>query len=161
AGHPRYAALQALAIRERKVHVYGTPDLPRKPVEVFFDAEGNEDGSLVYLLGVLVVEGNGQQMHSLWADSPAEEVQVFDAFLDLLENRDDFALFHYGSYERKLLRRMRKVVARKDLVDRALNNAVNVLSAIHAGVYFPVFSNGLKEVGQHLGCTWTEADASG
>ena len=67
-GHPRYAALQALAIREKKVHVYGTPDLPRKPVQVFLDAEGNEDGSFVYLLGVLVVEGDSQKMHSFWAD---------------------------------------------------------------------------------------------
>ena len=41
-----------------------------------------------------------------------QEVQVFDSFLDLFEGREDFALFHYGSYERKLLRRMRKVVKR-------------------------------------------------
>ena len=118
-GYTRYAALQALAIREKKVHVYGTPDLPRKPVQVFLDAEGNEDGSFVYLLGVLVVEGDSQKMHSFWADGPDQEVQAFDAFLDLLDGREDFVLFHYGSYERKLLKRMRKVVKRKKLVDRA------------------------------------------
>jgi hypothetical protein len=56
---------------------------------------------------------------------------------------------------------MRKVVTRKELVDRALTNAVNVLSAINAGIYFPTFSNGLKEVGRYLGCTWTEENASG
>jgi predicted RecB family nuclease len=160
-GHPHYAALQALAIREKKVHVYGTPELPRKPVQVFLDAEGSEDGGFVYLLGVLVVEGDSQQMHSFWADTPAEEVQAFDAFLDLLEGREDFALFHYGGYERKLLRRMRKVVKRKGLVEQALGKAVNVVSVIHASVYFPTFSNGLKEVGRHLGCTWTEEHASG
>jgi RNase_H superfamily len=38
---------------------------------------------------------------------------------------------------------------------------VNVLSVIHSGVYFPTFSNGLKEVGHYLGCTWTDGDASG
>ena len=156
-----YAALQALAIREKKVHVYGTPDLPRKPVQVFLDAEGIEDGGFVYLLGVLVVEGDSQKMHSFWADGPDQEVQAFDAFLDLLEGHEDFALFHYGSYERKLLKRMRKVVKRKRLVDRILAKAVNVLSAIHASVYFPTFSNGLKEVGRHLGCTWTDENASG
>src|SRR5262249_39392128 len=67
-GHPHYAALQALAIREKKVHVYGTPELPRKPVQVFLDAEGSEDGGFVYLLGVLVAEGDTQQMYSFWAD---------------------------------------------------------------------------------------------
>ncbi len=160
-GHVRYAALQALAIREKKVHVYGTPDIPHKQVQVFFDAEGVEDGRFVYLLGVLVVEGNSHEMHSFWADSPAEEVEAFDAFLDLLEGREGFVLFHYGSYERKLLKRMRKVVKRKGLVDRILANAVNVLTAIHANVYFPTFSNGLKEIGRYLGCVWTAQDASG
>jgi Transposase IS66 family/RNase_H superfamily len=159
--HVRYSALQALAIREKKVHVYGTPDLPRKSVQVFLDAEGNEDGSFIYLLGVLVVEGDAQRMHSFWADSPAEEVQAFDAFLDLLDGREDFTLFHFGSYEKALLKRMGKVVKRKQLVDQVLGNAVNVLSVIHAGVYFPTFSNGLKEVGRYLGCDWTEESSSG
>jgi predicted RecB family nuclease len=160
-GSIHYAALQALAIREKKVHVYGTPELPRKPVQVFLDAEGNEDGSFTYLLGVLVVEGDATRSYSFWADGPDQEVQAFDAFLDLLEGCEDFFLFHYGSYERKLLKRMRSVVRRKGLVDRALGNAVNVLSVIHAGVYFPVLSNGLKDVGGYLGCTWTEENASG
>jgi len=161
AGHVRYAALQALAIREKKIHVYGTPELARKPVQVFLDAEGNEDGSFAYLLGVIVVEGDSQKTHSFWADSPAEEVRVFDAFLDLLDGQEDFALFHYGTYEKALLRRIRKVVKRTNLVDCLLANAQNVLSAIHASVYFPTFSNGLKEVGRYLGCTWTEEKASG
>jgi predicted RecB family nuclease len=161
AGHPRYSALQALAIREKKVHVDGTPDLPRKPVQVFLDAEGSEDGCFAYLLGVIIVGGDGQMMHSFWADSPAEEVQIFDAFLDLLEGYEDFALFHYGSYEKASLQRMKKIVERKDLVGRALGRAVNVLSVIHAGIYFPTFSNGLKEVAGYLGCTWTDETASG
>jgi predicted RecB family nuclease len=159
--YPHYPALQALAIREKKVHVYGTPDIPHKLVQVFFDAEGVEDGSFVYLLGVLVVDGNSHKMHSFWADGQDQEVEAFDAFLDLLEGREGFALFHYGSYERNLLKRMRKVVKRKGLVDRILANAVNVLTAIHAHVYFPTFSNGLKEIGRYLGCTWTEENASG
>src|SRR3954464_6435452 len=98
-GHVRYNALQALAIREKKVHVYGTPDLPRKPVQIFFDAEGNEDGSFAYLLGVLVGEGDAQTSYSFWADGPDQEAEAFDAFLDLLDAHEDFVLFHYGSYE--------------------------------------------------------------
>jgi predicted RecB family nuclease len=160
-GHSRYSALQALSIREKKVHVLGTPYLPKKPVQVFLDAEGNEDASFAYLLGVVVVENESRRSYSFWADGPNQEVEAFDSFLDLLEGHEDFALFHYGGYEKVLLRRMRKVVKRKGLVDSALVKGVNVLSAIHTSVYFPTFSNGLKEVGHYLGCTWTEADASG
>lgn len=159
--YPHYAALQALAIREKKVHVYGTPDIAHEQVQVFFDAEGVEDGRFVYLLGALVVEGNSHKMHSFWADGQDQEVEVFDAFLDLLESREGFVVFHYGSYETSLLKRMKKLVKRKGLVDRILANAVNVLSAIHTHVYFPTFSNGLKEIGRYLGCIWTEQDASG
>src|SRR5262249_3011115 len=125
------------------------------------DAEGSEDGGFAYLLGVLLVEGESQMMHSFWADGPDQEVAAFDGFLDLLDGREDFVLFYYGSYERRLLRRMRKVVKRATLADRLLANAVNVLSAIHACVYFPTFSNGLKDVAGFLGCKWTEANATG
>jgi hypothetical protein len=128
---------------------------------VFLDVEGSEDCGIAYLLGVIVAVGDSQIMHSFWADSPAEEVQVFDAFLDLLECHEDFSLFHYGSYEKALLQRMKRGVARKDLVDRVIHNAVNVLSVIHASVYFPTFSNGLKHVAGYLGFTWTDASASG
>src|SRR5262249_45244848 len=73
-GHIRYTALQALAVREKKVHVYGTPDLPSKPVQIFLDAEGSEDGRFAYLLGVLVVESGNQKMHSFWADCVEQEM---------------------------------------------------------------------------------------
>jgi len=159
--YPHYSALQALAIREKKVYVYGTPDIPHKPVQVFFDAEGVEDSRFVYLLGVLMVEGDTQTMHSFWADGPDQETEAFNSFLDLLDGHEDFVLFHYGSYESRLLKRMRKVVKRTKLVDRLVAKAVNVLSAIHACVYFPTFSNGLKDVAGFIGCNWTEANASG
>jgi hypothetical protein len=35
------------------------------------------------------------------------------------------------------------------------------LTAIHTNVYFPTFSNSLKEIGRYLGYTWTEENASG
>src|SRR5438034_7207951 len=60
-----------------------------------------------------------------------------------------------------LLRRMRKVMKRKKLIDRVLVNAVNVLSVIHANVYFPTFTNGLKDIGAYLGCTWAAENSSG
>jgi len=45
------------------------------------------------------------------------------------------------------LKRMRKRTERKDLADKVLKSLVNVLSLVYAHVYFPCYSNGLKEVG--------------
>jgi hypothetical protein len=112
--HVRYPALQALALREKKVHVYGTPDISRKPIQVFLDAEGSEDGGFAYLLGVLLVEGDNQKTHVFWADSPAEEVYAFDAFLDILDNRCS-----YFDYQRdKVFVRSSKAVRRACLSQR-------------------------------------------
>jgi hypothetical protein len=47
------------------------------------------------------------------------------------------------------------------LVEQLLSRAVNVLSLIYAQVYFPAYSNSLKEIGRVLGHQWSEADASG
>jgi predicted RecB family nuclease len=42
-----------------------------------------------------------------------------------------------------------------------LNLLVNVNEIIYGRVYFPVRSNGLKAIGEHLGATWSEPEASG
>ena len=70
-------------------------------------------------------------------------------------------MFCYGGYERAFLKRMRKQAKRKAVVDRVLKALVNTLSLIYSHVYFPTYSNGLKDVGGCLGCSWTEPDASG
>ena len=42
-----------------------------------------------------------------------------------------------------------------------LNALFNTLSVIYSHVYFPTYSNGLKDIGRCLGCSWSEPDASG
>jgi predicted RecB family nuclease len=158
---PHYFALQALALREKKIYVLGTPTLPTAPVRMYFDCEGNPESGFVYLIGLTVV-GNGEERHySFWADNESEERSIFKQFLDAVARWPGFTLFYYGSYERTFLRRMRKVAPGKKLVDRVLANSCNIVSVIHASVYFPTYSNGLKDVGAYLGCTWSEGNASG
>ncbi len=36
-----------------------------------------------------------------------------------------------------------------------------MLSVIYPYVYFPAYSNGLKDIAGHLGFAWSEPDASG
>jgi predicted RecB family nuclease len=158
---PHYFALQALALRDKKVYVLGTPSLPKAPVHLYFDCEGDPERGFVYLIGLTVV-GVGEERHySFWADCEAEERSAFGQFLDVVARYPSSTLFYYGSYERAFLRRMRKEAGKKRLVDHVLSNSCNVLSVIHASIYFPTYSNGLKDVGAYLGCTWSEANASG
>jgi predicted RecB family nuclease len=42
-----------------------------------------------------------------------------------------------------------------------LKHAINVLAIIGPHIYFPVYSNGLKEIAGVLGHKWSAANASG
>jgi predicted RecB family nuclease len=157
---PHHAALQALAIRDSKTYVMGKPEVPDRPVRVYLDLEGDTNGAGVYLIGALVVKDDTSQMHSFWADETSSEAQILGQLLEVV-GTEDFALFHFGSYERQFLRRMRRIARPKGPVDGLLANAVDVLSLIRSNIYFPVHANGLKEIGRHLGFTWSNPKAGG
>ena len=154
-------ALQAQAIRDRKIYVLGSPQLPLSKVKVYLDVEGCPDDRLDYLVGILITEGDSVRHFSFWAKNSSEEELIFEKFLDSVADFDDFLVFCYGSYEKAFLQRMRMRSHRKDLVDRVLKSLVNILSLIYPHIYFPTYSNGLKEVASYLGSTWTDPNASG
>src|SRR6185295_19921603 len=69
----RYHALQALAIRDQRLYVFGTPVVPSTQVRIFLDFEGNPHEGCVYLIGMIVTEGDREIAHTLWADTPTDE----------------------------------------------------------------------------------------
>jgi len=153
--------LQALALREKKVYVFGIPQLPHSPVRIYLDMEGVPEEGYVYLIGMVVVQGNAQTSYSFWADSQEQEQEILEQFLTEISKYENASVFCYGGYERACLRRMREATKSKEQVDRVLSALVNVLSLVYAHVYFPCYSNGLKDIAAYLGCRWTEPDASG
>ncbi len=166
AGQPEkyHHALKALAIREQKIHVVGKPDLHLDGTMIFFDIEGLPDRDFYYLIGVRLEGKNGVEHYSLWADSVPDEERIWKDFLNILSGVDHPVLMHYGSYETTFLRRMcdRYGGPPKDsTVDKAIASSVNLLSVIYARVYFPTYSNGLKEIARFLGFEWGDPLASG
>ena len=75
---PYYHALKALAIREQKLYVYGTPELPVANTSVYVDMEGDESGHFVYLIGALVPHGEEKMYHWFWADNKSQEAAIFE-----------------------------------------------------------------------------------
>jgi predicted RecB family nuclease len=212
-GTARHYALQALAIREEKVHIFEKADLEMAPNQIYLDIEGLPDEGYEYLIGMVILE-NGEEYqpcaspnkeplpqavlprikggihsfartdetaserkmelltgknrlrkkrYSFWADTPGDEQKIFQEFLRIVSRYDSFQLFHYGDYEKRFIRRMKKMCAGKDeaLIESILDNSTNVLSLIHSNVYFPTYSNQLKEVAGYMGCQWTSTGASG
>jgi uncharacterized protein YprB with RNaseH-like and TPR domain len=157
----RHFALQALALRDRRVYVLGTPEIPTGEVQIYLDLEGTPDEGFVYLIGMIVCEGATQTQYSFWADCKDQEASIFDKFLTVVARYDSPRIYAYGGYERTFLKRMRRNSTRKKLVDRITDGLVNVLRIIYTHFYFPTYTNGLKEIGSALGCSWSGEFASG
>src|SRR5262249_29656102 len=81
---PRSFALQALAIRENKVHVHGNYSVPSSPTSVYLDIEGHPGRGSYYLIGLVVVENGVESHHSFWADCVEEQATIFARLLDKL-----------------------------------------------------------------------------
>ena len=160
---PHYFALQALAVRENTVYIHGTPSFPKSETQIYLDIEGLPDSESYYLIGALVVSEGKESFHSFWADDKSEEPNIFSAFVEAVSQLSDFRILHFGAYETVAMKRMKARLPEffHTKIDRILERATNVLSVIHQHIYFPVYSNGLKDIGRFLGFEWTSKDATG
>ncbi len=149
---PRHYALQALAIREKTAFIHGTPVLPRGNVEVYFDIEGLPDRDFYYLIGALIIYEGQEFFHSYWADSESDQQTIFSQFADMVDQLPGSQLFHFGDYDALAIKRVAGFCSDsgRDKLEAIGDRCVNVLSAVYSHVYFPTYSNGLKEIGKHL-----------
>ena len=92
-------SLKALAIREKKIHIVGSPELKIEGTPVYLDVEGLPDRDFYYLIGVRIGNGESAVQHSLWADTVEDEGKIWREFLGILETVEKPVLIHYGSYE--------------------------------------------------------------
>jgi predicted RecB family nuclease len=157
-------ALKALAIREQKIHVVGSPQLRVDGTAILFDVEGDPDRNFYYLIGARVEDGQSAIHHSFWANGAADEERIWRGFLNILSDISDPILIHFGAFETAFLKRMCRRYGgppNDSAAAKAIALAINLLSVIYAQVYLPTYSNGLKEIARFLGFEWTNSVSSG
>ncbi len=157
-------SLKALAIREKKIHIVGSPELKIEGTPIYLDVEGVPDRDFYYLIGLRIGNGENAVQHSLWADTVEDEGKIWREFLAILETVENPVLIHYGSYETIFIRRMRERYGQPDEDSAAASRlvaALNLVSVIFARVYFVSFTNGLKEIAGSLGFAWSDSTLSG
>jgi predicted RecB family nuclease len=157
--------LKALAIKKAQVHVVGAPNLSIEGTPVFLDVEGMPDRDFHYLIGLRYSNQGEHIERSLWADRPEDERGIWQEFLTILRGIENPRLVHYGAYERRFLKLMKDRWKTSDedaeVIDRVFDTSVNLLSVIYGKIYFPTYSNSLKEIARWLGFEWTLLRASG
>ena len=88
-----------------------------------------------------------------------DEPRIWGELRALLDADPDAPIIHYGSYEPRAIARMGQRYGTD--VETYLRRMVNLNEEVFGRVYFPVRSNGLKDIGAFLGASWAEPDASG
>jgi predicted RecB family nuclease len=159
-----HQSLRARAIRENKIHTVDLVDPKLDGTPVYLDVEGMPDRDVYYLIGARVVTAHGPAQHQFWANDAAEEKHIWQELVDLLATIPDPQIIHYGSYEKDFLKRMQDrygAPPQASTTGMAIQRGVNLLSLIFAQIYFPTYSNGLKEIGRYLGFHWPEGVGSG
>ncbi len=158
-------ALKALAIRKDRIHVVGTPSFTVPEGRVYLDVEGVPDRDFYYLIGLRYRARDDDFQHSFWADTASDEREMWASCLATLKLLRNPCLVHYGSYETLFLKRMKARYSDNledaAFLDQLIASAFNLLSLTYSQVYFPTYSNGLKDIAQRLGFGWSEHEASG
>jgi Transposase IS66 family/RNase_H superfamily len=157
--------LKAIAIKKSQVHVIGTPEFGGEGTPVFIDVEGMPDRDLYYLIGLLYQDQGRAVNRSFWANRPEDEFKIWQNCVRALREIDNPRLVHYGAYESRFLKAMRARWASTDedtaFIDQLISGSTNLVSMIYGKLYFPTYSNSLKEIARWLGFEWTWPQASG
>jgi predicted RecB family nuclease len=151
--------IQALAIRNDKIYVHQMPEIIRKPTEIFLDLEGVPDRNKYYLIGLLICNDQESSYISFWADQDSDEMLIWQDFLLKLNKHPDAPIYHYGSYEPKAIDFLGKRFNTE--VTTIISRLVNITNSIYGKIYFPVYSNRLKEIGRYIDASWSSINASG
>ena len=158
-------ALRALAIRENKIHVAGTPIFTIQDNDCFLDVEGIPDYGFYYLAG-LRFRLNGQTIqHSFWAGDRCDEETMWNDLVTDLRANGFGRITHFGNFEKEFLtvmtKRYCKSKEQSEYVEGLIQQTVNLLSLIYGRIYFPTFSNSLKDIARYLGHRWPDEIGNG
>ena len=152
-------SLKALAIREKKIHIVGSPELKMEGTPVYLDVEGLPDSDFYYLIGLRIGNGDSAVQHSLWADTVEDEGKIWREFLGILETVEKPVLIHYGSYETTFLEQMQHRYGSPpegSSAAKGIQSPMNILTVIVGQVYFPTYSNGIKDIASWLDFAWND-----
>jgi predicted RecB family nuclease len=98
-----------------------------------------------------------QSVSQLWGGSEDEKV-IWQAFTTKIETfPDEFVVFHFGSYECRFIETMlkRHGTCGSERARRLNERMCDIHDAIRTKVFFPAYSNRLKDIAGSLGFRWS------
>ena len=140
--------LQALALKENKIYIKEEPKVKRDEIEIFLDIEAIPDEDFYYLFGICVKNQEEISFHYYWSDTIEDEKEAWIKCLNKIRSYPKAKIYHYGNFENKVFDSLASTynIEIKDVNNRL----INVNKYIFGKIYFPTYSNGLKDISSYL-----------
>lgn len=161
---------QALATLNQQPLLKSTParsilqTVPTTTREIYFDIEAEPERNLDYLLGVLIVDYQKQTetFYPLVAETPEQEKEIWEQFLELVFLDPNAPIFHYSKYEAETIRRLAQLYQTSKTQEQLLQKRlVDLHDRVTRYLILPTENYSLKTIAQWLGFQWREAGVSG
>lgn len=138
--------------------------IPTASREIYFDIEAEPERNLDYLLGALIIdyEQGTETFYPLVAESPEEEKEIWQQFLELVNRDPDAPIFHYSKYEVETIRRLSSLYQTPKKEEQLiLKRLVDLHDIVTKFLVLPTENYSLKKIAQWLGFQWREEGVSG
>ncbi len=138
--------------------------IPTQEFELYFDIEAEPERNLDYLLGVLLIERSTQTetFYPLLAENPEDEQQIWQQFLDLVNEYKDAPIFHFSEYEVETMKRLAKLYQTpQGQLESLLSRFVDLHHRVVTSVILPVESYSLKSLANWIGFHWRDPGIGG
>jgi len=155
---------QARALHEKKLIVIQKNPLPTAETELYFDIEGDPLRGVEYLFGMLVAKGKAKGKYEYFlAPTPDDEKTAWYEFLEFVRTLpSDAPIFHYGTYERTVVNRMKnRYGGDEQAIEKLEKQMFNLLTTVCESVALPVYFYSLKDIAKQLGFKWRHKAAGG
>lgn len=143
--------LQAQALLEKKFVVRNQCQFIKSNLDIFFDIEGDPVRDVEYLFGFLVRSTPPAYKYFL-AEQPEQEKQMWTDFLVWLETLpEDYAVYHYGTYEAVRLNNLEKRYGGSTHLNIFRAKMTDLNELVKENVIFPLYFYSLKDIGEYIG----------
>ena len=159
-----------VAVNIKKPVLYEKLDLPKVPIELFFDIESDPTQDLVYLHGVYERRADEERfIYFLAKDNTGQsEKDAWQRFWDYIRTlgKGSYAIYYYSPYEKTTYKKMSKKysdVISEDEVSEffASSNAIDLYQIVQAKTDWPLSSYSIKDIATYLGFKWRDQSPSG
>jgi len=155
--------LQARSWTENKPILNGNISFPENETEIFLDFESED--STHYLIGILARDKNKKETEKTMqfvAHKREDEKKAWKDFIDFIEKQNDFVIYHYGPYEKKVLKQLGERHGISKALEKKISDSLfDLLKVFHDKIMLPTWSYSLKPVAKYIGFKWRNSSSKG